>query len=410
MALSNTETDPDQVNVEEYAGDTIRLETHILGVMNSPEIVEGKVSSTGKTIRATHPHNDEKAFRFDTATILAGEGEYRDSRTFSLYTYDTFQRTQRANLAPGPQAGANRVSDPEDLPNPTHEVVSDDRDESNERDSDGDDAAGETVAEGDRVRATGEADNGDLLDARGTVAAVTDSKSVVSLDDGRTVTHRGEVLLSRTDGGMVFYREATLERLGGSDDAETETAAHERGDAEFNENDYVAVRSTISGERHTVLGSVMDSTAEQTAVRLQETHSKVIIDADGIGWGQDGNGRLASDATIQLLEGNSRDDEPETEDGRGDGGDLITDASRTTERENEESQMALCEKVVLPDGGREKSETDRKTPDELTTGDRLKAEYEPANGKLAGYEIDDEYRLVNTDADNQNNDQHDEPT
>ncbi len=141
MALSKTETDPDAIDVTDYAGDTIRLMTHIVGVMNSPEIVEGDVSSTGKTIRAPHPHKDGKHFRLDTATILAGDGEYRDSRAFSLYTYDTFQRTQKANLAPGPQAGANRVSDHEDLPEPTHEVVGDDT-EQDDRDNDEDDDGG----------------------------------------------------------------------------------------------------------------------------------------------------------------------------------------------------------------------------------------------------------------------------
>lgn len=229
MALDcDTATETDAVNVEEYAGETVRLETHIVGVMNSPEIVEGEVSSTGKTIRASDPHTDT-SYRFDTATILTGDGESRDSRSYSLYTYESFQSIQRANHAPGPQAGCNGVSDPEDLPNPTHEVVGDEHADEDESDD------AQPVAEGDRVRATGETDAGGVLDARGTVEDVTDSKTVVALDDGRTVTHRGEVLIHRTDEGrVVFYRNGTLEAVSSDTDPDGEliTTANRSTDQE----------------------------------------------------------------------------------------------------------------------------------------------------------------------------------
>jgi len=310
MALSDTDADPKNVTVEDYADDEIRLATHLVGPMNSPDIVTGEVSSTGKTIRAPHPHDEDTSFRLDTATILAGESEYRDSRAFSLYTYDTFQRTQKANLAPGPQAGAHEVSDAEDLPDPTHEVVGDESDETDESEENSDDADADaqSVAEGDRVCARGEADDGDMLDARGTVKAVTDSKAVVSLDDGRTFMHRGDVLIERTDDSetLALYRDATLDRLGANDETDAETAPRERGDADFEANEYVAVRSTAGGERHTVLGYVAESSDEQTTVRLEETGEKAIIDADGRGLNRDGTGLLASDATIQPLEGGNR--------------------------------------------------------------------------------------------------------
>ena len=215
---SDSERDPETVAVEQYAGDTIQLETHIVGVMNSPTIVEGTVSNTGKTISAPHPHSDGKTFRLDTAEILSGESEYRDSRAFSLYTREGFQRTQKANLAPGPQAGANRVSDDADLPDPTHEIIGDaDGEQEVDDDRDDDTPAGRDeygrIQEGERVHVSGESDDGDVLDDRGTVENVTGTKTIVELDDGRRVTKRGSALVEYTTDGMVIYRSPTFEHV-----------------------------------------------------------------------------------------------------------------------------------------------------------------------------------------------------
>jgi hypothetical protein len=88
--------------------------------MSSPSIVEGETSSSGKTIEAPHPTKDGKTYRLDAETILSGESEYRDSRAYEIFTPKRFQKVQRANHAPGPQAGCNGVSDADNLPESTH--------------------------------------------------------------------------------------------------------------------------------------------------------------------------------------------------------------------------------------------------------------------------------------------------
>lgn len=101
------------------ANETVRIITGITGVMHSPEVIEGETSSSGKTI-SVEATQTRKSCRLDTAEILAGESEYRKSTYFEIYTPKRLRKRQRANRAPGPQAGCNGVSDAEDLPEPTH--------------------------------------------------------------------------------------------------------------------------------------------------------------------------------------------------------------------------------------------------------------------------------------------------
>jgi hypothetical protein len=56
---------------------------------------------------------------------MSGEAHYPSSstRSFELYQKERFQRSQEANWGPGPQRGANEVSDDDDLPEPTHSPV-----------------------------------------------------------------------------------------------------------------------------------------------------------------------------------------------------------------------------------------------------------------------------------------------
>jgi hypothetical protein len=101
------------------ANETVRIITGITGVMHSPEVIEGETSSSGKTI-SVEATQTRKSYRLDTAEILAGESEYRKSTYFEIYTPKRLQKRQRANRAPGPQAGSNGVTDVDDLPEPTH--------------------------------------------------------------------------------------------------------------------------------------------------------------------------------------------------------------------------------------------------------------------------------------------------
>lgn len=91
----------------------------IVGVMHTPRIIEGKTSSTGKTISV---ERDDRGtgVRLDAKTIFNGDGEYRDATSFELYTPETMKRRQQANHAPGPQAGCNEVNALGELPDPTH--------------------------------------------------------------------------------------------------------------------------------------------------------------------------------------------------------------------------------------------------------------------------------------------------
>lgn len=98
------------------ANETVRLITGITGLRHSPSVVEGEASNSGKTIAVEHA---DQTFRLDTETILAGESEFRSSRYFELYTPGRLRHAQRINKAHGPEAGAKRVSDVDDLPEPT---------------------------------------------------------------------------------------------------------------------------------------------------------------------------------------------------------------------------------------------------------------------------------------------------
>ncbi|WP_254841118.1 hypothetical protein [Natronomonas marina] len=100
--------------------ETVLLVTSITRVMNSPEVIEGETSGTGKTISAPKSKHSDGSVRLDTETILSGDSEYRDTRSYELYTPARLQKRQQTNHAPGPQAGANHVSEPSELPEPTH--------------------------------------------------------------------------------------------------------------------------------------------------------------------------------------------------------------------------------------------------------------------------------------------------
>lgn len=98
--------------------ETVLLITGITRLMHSPQTVEGTTSSTGKTISVEIQNGN--TFRLDASEIFAGNSEFRDAKYFEIYTPARLRKNQRANHAPGPQAGANEVSDVDDLPDPTH--------------------------------------------------------------------------------------------------------------------------------------------------------------------------------------------------------------------------------------------------------------------------------------------------
>lgn len=100
------------------ANETVRLITGVNGLMHSPRIVEGETSSSGKTI--AFEDRSGRSYRLDSSTIFNGDCEFRDGGYYEIYTPERYRSRQRSNRAPGPQAGANGVSDADELPPATH--------------------------------------------------------------------------------------------------------------------------------------------------------------------------------------------------------------------------------------------------------------------------------------------------
>lgn len=183
-----SETTTESVNVEQYANDTVRLMTHIVGVTSTPEIITAEVSGSGKTMSA-ELETYGKTYRLDTAKIMAGESEYRDSSAIQLYTPERFQNIQHANHAPGPQTGCNEVSDTDELPEPTHTPIGEDTDGDDSDDDDDTDGDSEDVTEdepepADRSVSSPDGDRGERIMADGgDDVDMTDSDTHHDTDD-----------------------------------------------------------------------------------------------------------------------------------------------------------------------------------------------------------------------------------
>lgn len=111
------------VDVAQYANDTVLIQTAIVRVMNKPRIIKGEVSGSGKTISVETPTGKNR--RLPTEKIMKGESHYPSdgTRSFELYSKEEFQKKQEVNHAPGPQCGANEVTEKEELPEPTHTPI-----------------------------------------------------------------------------------------------------------------------------------------------------------------------------------------------------------------------------------------------------------------------------------------------
>lgn len=124
----SNETDAEAVDLDDLpTNETVLVIRGISGVMHSPEIIKATASSTGKTMSL----RDElgRNVRLDSEEIFTGGLESRKATTYELYTPGRFRARQRANHAPGPQAGANRVCEAEDLPSATHYPADSDEDD-----------------------------------------------------------------------------------------------------------------------------------------------------------------------------------------------------------------------------------------------------------------------------------------
>lgn len=106
----------------------VRLIQGISGVFHTPYIVEGKMSSTGKTIEVTPKRHESKTYRLDTENILTGGIEARRATTFKLYTREALIRQKKANYDPANYRNTDTEEVMEkmldgDFPEPTHQIV-----------------------------------------------------------------------------------------------------------------------------------------------------------------------------------------------------------------------------------------------------------------------------------------------
>ncbi|EMA11583.1 hypothetical protein SAMN05443574_103321 [Haloarcula vallismortis] len=98
----------------------IRLIKGISGVFHTPKIIEGKTSSTGKTIKV---ETDRSTYRLDTEEILSGGLEVRRATTFKLYTPEAYVRQKKSNYDPANGRNLKAFKEDWDLPEATHEAV-----------------------------------------------------------------------------------------------------------------------------------------------------------------------------------------------------------------------------------------------------------------------------------------------
>ena len=115
------------MQLSEYANQKIKLIQGISGVFHTPYIVEGEISSTGKTIEVDKKHGSQ-TYRLDTEKILTGGVEVRRATTFKLYTRKNFLSQKKANYDPANYRNTDTDKVAEEMAKgefvqPTHQVV-----------------------------------------------------------------------------------------------------------------------------------------------------------------------------------------------------------------------------------------------------------------------------------------------
>jgi len=115
------------MQLSKYADQKIRLIQGISGVFHTPYIVEGEISSTGKTIEVEKKHGSQ-TYRLDTETILTGGVEVRRATTYKLYTRKNYLSQKKANYDPANYRNTDTDQVAEkmakgDFVKPTHQLV-----------------------------------------------------------------------------------------------------------------------------------------------------------------------------------------------------------------------------------------------------------------------------------------------
>lgn len=125
MTTQKTEDTTEEANAEKIrdadelpSNETVRIITGITRIIHTPRVLEGETSGSGKTISVSSDTVDK--VRLDAREIFNGETEFRNSRYFELYTPGEYRHRQRMNKQPGPRSGTDKVSEIDELPEPTH--------------------------------------------------------------------------------------------------------------------------------------------------------------------------------------------------------------------------------------------------------------------------------------------------
>lgn len=114
--INNTNMSETQSSFD--ANETVRLTKGICRVLHTPTIVDGKVSSTGKSI-----YISDEGHRLqgdDLERLLDGRIVIRGSFKYQLYTPDRHRSEQQMNKTEPQQRGNDVVHAVEELPEATH--------------------------------------------------------------------------------------------------------------------------------------------------------------------------------------------------------------------------------------------------------------------------------------------------
>lgn len=110
------------IDVEQFAGETVLLQQHYRNVHSGPKIYEGVVSEDGETIHVTRDKHGVLQSELDTAEIMVGCSVY-DGAVFALYNPETYRAVERWCMKFDTVPNIDSVTPKSELPEPSHTPV-----------------------------------------------------------------------------------------------------------------------------------------------------------------------------------------------------------------------------------------------------------------------------------------------
>lgn len=106
-----------QIDVKEFANETVLIQSAIIGIIDQPEIIEGQVSENGEYIYIETAYGD--SYKLPTEEIMMGETYFPNNRSlgFKLYNKNKFKKARESELI------QDQNSYGENLPEETHKPV-----------------------------------------------------------------------------------------------------------------------------------------------------------------------------------------------------------------------------------------------------------------------------------------------